>query len=314
MAENKKLIAVCGPTASGKTAIAIKIANKYRGEIVSCDSMQIYKGMDIGTAKPDEEELSKAPHHLIGIIDTDKEFSVVDYIELASNTINDIQQRGKLPILAGGTGLYMHSLVYGIDFDNDSRDENIRKDLYKQFEENGIDELYTELISLDSAAAEKIHKNNTKRVLRALEYIKTTGKKFSEQSVESECEKRYDVLLLVLSYKDTSILYNRINKRVDIMVEKGLEEEVKNFLYEKPYGTTSIQAIGYKEFIPYFSGEVTKEEAIENVKKSSRHYAKRQNTWFRREKDANWVFVDDFESVSDMENHCYKLIDEFLSK
>ena len=309
-----KIIAVCGPTASGKTELAIKIAQKYRGEIVSCDSMQIYKGMDIGTAKPDSDELSMAPHHLIGVIDTDKEFSVVDYIELASKSINEINERNNLPILAGGTGLYMHSLVYGIDFDDNSRDEKIRNELFEEYEKNGIEELYEELIIKDSKAAEKIHKNNTKRVLRALEYIKVTGKKFSEQSLEENCQKRYDVLLLVLSYRNTDILYDRINRRVDIMMEKGLLKEAQEFFTNSNYGNTSVQAIGYKEFIPYFNNEISLQEAVDNIKKSSRHYAKRQNTWFRREKDAVWVFADDYSSREELFEHCYSLVDDFLNK
>lgn len=310
----QKLIAVCGPTASGKTSLAIKIAEKYGGEVVSCDSMQIYKGMDIGTAKPTAEELKKVPHHLVGVIDTDKDFSVVDYIELASEAIGNIHGKNKLPILAGGTGLYMHSLVYGIDFDNDSRDENVRKRLFDEFEKNGIDSLYSELQAKDPASAEKIHRNNTKRVLRALEYMETTGKKFSEQSIESYCTKRYDILLLVLSYKDTSVLYNRINRRVDIMMEQGLENEAKTILFDSKYGPTASQAIGYKEFIPYFNGEITLNEAVETVKLNSRHYAKRQNTWFRREKDATWVFADDYKTEAELHSHCFSLIDEFLNK
>ena len=307
-----KIVAVCGPTASGKTSLAIKIAEKFGGEIVSCDSMQIYKGMDIGTAKPTKEELSKVPHHLIGVVDTDKEFSVVDYIDLASKEIDTIASQKKLPILAGGTGLYMHSLVYGIDFDNDSRDETVRTRLFDEFEKNGIEELYAALCEKDPEAALKIHKNNTKRVLRALEYMETIGKKFSEQSVEEKCEKRYDILLLVLSYKDTSVLYDRINRRVDIMMEAGLLEEAKEILYSPLYGNTASQAIGYKEFLPYFNNEISLAEAVENVKKNSRHYAKRQNTWFRREKDANWVFADSFKDESEMLSHCFSLIDEFI--
>ena len=310
---SNKIIAVCGPTASGKTELAIKIAQKYKGEIVSCDSMQIYKGMDIGTAKPDENELNLAPHHLIGVIDTDKEFSVVDFVDLASKSIEDIKKRDRLPILAGGTGLYMHSLVYGIDFDDNSRDEKMRSELFDEFEKNGIDSLYSELIKLDGKAAEKIHKNNTKRVLRALEYIKVTGKKFSEQSPEENCQKRYDTLLIVLSYRNTDILYERINRRVDIMMEKGLLKEAEEFYKSPDYGSTATQAIGYKEFIPYFNHEISLQEAVENIKKSSRHYAKRQNTWFRREKDAVWVFADDYISREALFDHCYSLIDNFLN-
>lgn len=301
--ENKiKLLAVCGPTASGKTALSIELAKKFNGEIVSCDSMQIYKGMEIGTAKPTEEEMQGIPHHLLGFCDPEETFSVVDFTELAAKAIEDISGRGKRPFLVGGTGLYARSLLKSIQFTENSRDDAVRAALQAEFEACGIDGIYERLWAVDPVAAEQIHKNNTKRVLRAMEYFMVSGKPFSTQAEESKnAVSNYDYIMLCLGFRDREKLYKQIDTRVDIMLSSGLLEEARN--YYDSYGSrgkTSVQAIGYKELFPYFEGKITLEEAVEGIKRETRRFAKRQLTWFRREENTAWLYVDDYSNVNDM--------------
>lgn len=291
----EKVIAVVGPTASGKTVLAIELAKRLTGEIVSCDSMQVYRGMEIGTAKPSASELAEAPHHLIGVVDPETPFSVADYVPMAERAIEGILARHRVPILAGGTGLYARSLLQGVQFEENSRDEALRERLESKLASQGIAPLYEELVRLDPEAALKIHPNNKKRVLRALEYCIVTGEKFSLQSPVSA--PRYDSLLLCIAYRDRQLLYDRINRRVDRMLESGLIEEARDFFSR--FGTssgTAAQAIGYKELLPYFTGEASLETAAEAIKRETRRYAKRQLTWFRREPGVTWIYADDFKT------------------
>ena len=285
--ENKNkipVLAVVGPTASGKTSLAIALAQRLDGEIVSCDSMQIYKGMDIGTAKPTEEEQAAAVHHLIGFLEPTEPFSVSDYVDMAAKIVDDIHAKGKLPILCGGTGLYARSLLGGLVFDEFGRDDALREKLRKEADEIGLEGLYRRLQELDPEAAEKIHPNNQPRLYRALEYCLLSGGKFSDwQKKAAAAESNYNVCMLGIGFHDRDVLYERINRRVDIMFELGLEEEAKGF-YEKyrASGVTSAQAIGYKELFPYFEGLRTLQETRETIQQETRHYAKRQLAWFKR--------------------------------
>lgn len=282
-----KLIVVAGPTASGKTGLGIEIAKAVGGEIISADSMQIYKGMSIATAAPTKEEQSEVAHHLVEFLDKDKNFSVSDYCDLAKKEIEDITNRGKVPVIVGGTGLFINSLVDNIKFIESKTDFELRDNLMKK----DIDELYDELKKIDPIAASKIHKNNKTRVVRALEIYYSSGKTKTMQDDESKSEESpFDVLYFVIGYQDREILYNRINKRVDIMAENGLVLEAKENL-ENATGT-SAQAIGHKELMPYFKGELTIEEALDNLKKETRHYAKRQITWFKKRENAVWLYAD----------------------
>lgn len=310
MNENRKVIAVAGPTASGKTKLAIEIAGKFNGEIISCDSMQVYKGMDIGTAKPTAEELLKVKHHMIGVVEPSAAFSAADYVDMAEGIISGLTQNGKLPVVAGGTGLYARSLLYKVDFDQDSRDDALRAKLTETAENGGIEELYSKLMELDGDL--EIHINNQKRVIRALEYCLVTGRPFSRQSEESSAVPRYDFLMLCISYRDRSKLYDRINARVDAMVSQGLVEEAKEYYNNRVYGTTSVQAIGYKELFPYFDGNSSLEEALENIKRETRRYAKRQLTWFRKEQRIHWLYADDYKNESEFLNEALRIVEKHL--
>lgn len=296
MEKKIKLLAVCGPTASGKTALAVELAKAFNGEIISCDSMQIYRGMEIGTAKPTQEEMQGIPHYLLDFCDPADTFSVVDYINLAERAIQDINARGKHIFLAGGTGLYARSLLRSVPFTDNSRNETVRSALQAEFEQNGIEALYARLCKLDPESAEQIHPNNAKRVIRALEYCITAGEPFSAQAKASKLvESNYDYKMICLGFRDREKLYERINRRVDEMMERGLLQEAKSY-YDR-YGTsgrTSVQAIGYKELFPYFDEQLSLTEAVENIKKETRRYAKRQLTWFRREENTVWLYVDDY--------------------
>ncbi len=280
--EKKPVIVVLGPTASGKTSLSIEIAKRYNGEIISADSMQIYKYMDIGTAKPDEEEKEGIVHHMIDVVLPSDSYSVYDYVKEAKEKISSCHKRNVLPVVAGGTGLYINHLIYNIKLSESSGDEKIRESLLKRQEEEGIEVLYEELIKIDPISAEKIHINNTKRVIRALEVYYSTGKTMAEQNENSRKEDpEYNYIMLMPNH-EREVLYERINERVDVMIKKGLEEEVRGLLnmgYDK--SLNSMQAIGYKEMFSYIDGEDTLDSAIEKIKQNTRRYAKRQLTWFR---------------------------------
>ena len=304
--DNKiKLIAVTGPTASGKTALAIELSKRLDGEIVSCDSMQIYRGMDIGTAKPTKEELAEAPHHLIDILPADAPYSCSDYVKDAEKAIQDIVSRDKTPILCGGTGLYLDRLLKGGNDDEAACDDKLREELKKYHAENGTDALYERLLALDPEAAESIHKNNVKRVMRAIEICLVTGQKKSEiDKKNSEISDKYDHCVITLAFNNRELLYNRIDRRVDIMIEQGLVEEMKSLMAQGVFekSITAAQAIGYKELFPYLRGEASLESCVEELKRASRRYAKRQITWFSGKDYAHKIFVDDGNGIKTFED------------
>lgn len=287
------LIAVVGPTASGKTAAGVMLAKIYDGEVVSADSMQIYKGMSIASAKPTKEEMQGVPHHLIDFADNDVSFSVADYVALAKKTINGIVARGRTPVLVGGTGLYINSLIDNVRFESTCGASAVRDELYAYAETNGAHALWERLNKTDPQAAETIHENNIPRVVRALEVCITTGEKFSVHKVRNAAEESdYNSCIIGLDFHDRAVLYDRINKRVDEMLKNGLVAEAEQFLNNDDLHTAN-QAIGIKELRPYFSGEATLDDCIENIKMQTRRYAKRQLTWFRKRDDINWVYLDE---------------------
>lgn len=296
MEEKLPVVAVAGPTATGKTALGVGLARRFQGEIVSCDSMQVYKGLPIGTAQPTPAEQAQAPHHLVGFLEVEEPFSVSDYVRLAGKAIIDICVRGHLPLLVGGTGLYVRSLLRGFAFEEGARDEELRARLLEDAQRDGPEEMHKRLSALDPDAAWEIHPHNVKRVLRALEYCLLTGEPFSRQAARSrQAESPYQALLICPVYKDRELLYGRINQRVDKMLEEGLLEEAEWFFQRcRQAGTppTAAQAIGYKELFPYFWGEVSLSEAVEQIKRESRRYAKRQLTWFAREPGAQYLYLD----------------------
>ena len=285
------VVVITGPTASGKTSLAVELAKKLGGEVVSADSMQIYKNMDIATAKPTIEETKDIPHHLIGVVDEGSDFSVALYKEMALSAIKDILSRGKLPIVAGGTGLYIDTLVNNTEF-LDFQKSNIREDLEERAKNEGIEALYNELLRVDEETAKKLHINDEKRIIRALEVFLSTGKTISEQCELSHLkESEYRFCIIALSAENRDYLYERINRRVDIMLKTGLIEEAKSF-FSSDASKTAKQAIGYKELKPYLDGHCTLEQAVENLKMQTRRYAKRQLTWFRRNEAVNWLYID----------------------
>ncbi|KGJ48299.1 tRNA delta(2)-isopentenylpyrophosphate transferase [Clostridium sp. NCR] len=287
------LVILTGPTAVGKTNLSIQLAKKMNMEIISADSMQIYKYMDVGSAKVTEDEMNGVKHYLIDEVTPDYSFSVSEFQERANDYINQIVKKGKLPLVTGGTGLYLNSLIYNMDFAKSDADNELREMLRLELEENGIDYMYEKLKSLDEEAANRIHKNNTKRVIRAIE-VCMSGKKMSDFSNDLKLNEKYEPIIIVLN-RDREHLYRRINKRVDIMISQGLEDEVKTLL-NMGYSSdlVSMQGIGYKEIIKYLNNEYTYEEAIEIIKRDSRRYAKRQLTWFRRYENAKWFDLDNY--------------------
>ena len=305
------ILAVAGPTASGKTALGIELAKEYDGEIISADSMQIYKGMDIASAKPSKEEMEEIPHHLIGILDREVSFSAADYVKLANEKIQDVLSRGKLPIIVGGTGLYIDSLLNNVRFAEVKGDENYRKELYETANTQGNAVLYAQLLEKDPEAAESIHMNNVVRVVRALEVIHVTGRKFSDLKAESRLEESpYDSLILGLNTADRSLLYDRINRRVDEMVDAGLVEEAFQIWQEKNI-KTAANAIGYKELIPFFEKTAPLDECISKIKQETRHYAKRQLTWFRRNDRIKWIIIADFSKKCEIFQNAKKTIENY---
>ena len=296
MQEKPTVIVICGPTASGKTKLGIEVANNVDEEIVSADSMQIYKYMDIGTAKPTEEERKQAVHHLVDFVEPNKRYSVSDYKKDATNTIKDILKRKKVPIVVGGTGLYINSLIYNIEYNEIETDLRYREELNKLANET----LYKMAIEIDEEATKKVSQNDKKRLARILEIYKSTGKTKTELEKDSRKELEFDYKIFVLSM-DREILYERINKRVDLMIDQGLIEEVKSLLEKYDEFPTAMQGLGYKEVKEYLDGRLTKEEMIEKIKQETRRYAKRQLTWFRQYKNAIWL--DGLEK-----NNCDKIL------
>lgn len=295
--DKPKVIVICGPTASGKTSLGIKLANRINGEIISCDSMQIYKDMDIGTAKPTLEERKAAKHYLVDFVSPDKRYSVADYKKDAEEVIDKIISEGKTPIIVGGTGLYLNSLVYGIEYPNIETDLKYREELEKKVLVEGLEKLYDEAEKIDPEAIKKISPNDKKRILRILEIYHATGKTKTEMEIESKKKGvKYDYKIFVLNMEREK-LYDRINKRVDIMIENGLEEEVRKLIEKYTKFPTAMQGLGYKEIIEYFDNKITRDEAIEKIKMESRRYAKRQITWFKSYKNAIWLDAENENNV-----------------
>ena len=302
------IIVVLGPTASGKTALAVELAKRYNGEVVSADSMQIYKGMDILTAKPNDAEMQGIKHHLIDFLESDSDFSVADYVKLANSAIDDIASRGKLPILAGGTGLYISSLIDNIKFDETTGDKEFREKLFNLAKEKGNHYLWEQLLEVDETTALSVHENNLPRVIRALEVYEKTGERLSEHKKTSRLEKsRFKPAMIGLTFSDRKLLYDRINKRVDAMISNGLLSEAEE-IYKGKLLNTAHQAIGYKELIPYFSGQASLEDCIEKIKMETRRYAKRQLTWFRRDKRIFWIEVDKYKYLVEIFEKAQKYI------
>ena len=285
----EKVIVICGPTASGKTALSIELAKRINGEIISADSMQIYKYMDIGTAKPTKEEMQGIKHYLLDFVSPEDRYSVAQYKQDAKKAIKEILSKGKVPIIVGGTGLYVDSLIYEIEYSDIKIDEGYRKQLEEIVKEEGLEKLYKRAIEIDPLAMEKISPNDKKRIMRILEIYQSTGKTKTEQEAESRKNPvEYDYKVFAINW-DREILYQRINKRVDIMIEQGLIEEVKSILEKYDKFPTSMQGLGYKEVVDYLNGNYTKEEMIEKIKMETRRYAKRQLTWFRKNKEMIWL-------------------------
>lgn len=305
------VVAVIGPTASGKSDLAVNICRQFNGEAVSADSMQIYKGMDIATAKPTKEEMQGVPHHMIDFLDNTRSFSVAEYQRLAGECILKIHSSDKLPVVVGGTGLYVDTLLDNIRLTDNSFDEEIRKKLIKRLDTDGIEKLYEELKSIDSDYAEKIHINNTKKILRALEVWYSSGITMTQQIKNSYASSPYETCYIGLDAQDRQYLYDRINRRVDLMLERGLEAEARDYL-SLDNASTSSQAIGYKELKPYFNNELTFEQAVDNLKQSTRRYAKRQLTWFRRNKRINWLKIDNYQNKEQLFEAANTIVKSFM--
>ena len=287
--QKEKVIVICGPTASGKTALSIELAKKINGEIISCDSMQIYKDMNIGTAKPTKEEMQGIKHYLLDFVSPDERYSVADFKRDSKKAIKEIIAKGKTPIIVGGTGLYLDSLIYEIEYKDIKFDEEYRKKLEERVNKEGLNELYKEAKKVDPIAIEKISENDKKRILRILEIYNATGKNKTQQEIESrKQEVEYDYKVYALNW-DREKLYDRINRRVDIMIEQGLVEEVKEILNKYKKFPTAMQGLGYKEVVEYLEGKCSKEEMIEKLKMETRRYAKRELTWFRKNKQTVWL-------------------------
>ena len=296
MIKNKKpLIIIAGPTACGKTGVSVELAKMIGGEIISADSMQVYKYMDIGTAKISRDEMQGIKHYLVDELYPDEDFSVAVFKNKAKEYISQVHQNGNIPILVGGTGFYINAVLYDNDFDDNKADNTVRENLREYIEKNGADALYERLKAVDPDACNTIHKNNTKRVIRALEFYETTGKRISEHNrLEREKEPYYDSKFFVLNM-DRKKLYERIDKRIDLMLADGLIDEVKMLYGRYDSSLVSMQGLGYKEIIAYLKGECTLDEAVYILKRDTRHFAKRQLTWFRHQCTGVWVNMDEFD-------------------
>ena len=303
------IIAIVGPTASGKTRLSVELAARLGAEIISFDSMQIYRGMDIGTAKPTLEERRSIPHHMIDIADPREDFSVSRFVEEADKVLQDILSRGKPVVLVGGTGLYIDSLMKGLEF-APLPQSGVREELTRIAQEEGIEVIMERLRAVDPESAERIHPSNQKRVIRALEIYLESGKTMTQHNLETqEKPPKYEPLWIGLDYVNRETLYSRINRRVDLMLEQGLLEELKSLLAQGiPETATSMQAIGYKEFLGYLRGECTLQEAADLLKQSSRRYAKRQRTWFYRNPKVNWLMLEDEPNFDKVLESCLPLL------
>jgi tRNA dimethylallyltransferase len=307
-----KILCVAGPTATGKTALGVYMCRRFDGEVISCDSMQIYKGMDILSAKPSDEEMQGIPHHLMGVRDIREPYSAALFVSDAKKCADDIIARGKVPVLVGGTGLYYNSFIDNIKFLPDSKDPEIRRELNERAEREGIDGLFAQLCDTDPETAAKIGKSNPSRVLRALEIFLATGTTQSRQNELSKSEPPvFDHFTAGLKCADRKVLYDRCDARVDKMFVQGLENEVRA-VPELDRSSTAAQAIGYKELLPFINGNMSRDEASSLLKKSTRHYAKRQLTWFLRRTDITWYDIDGYSSFSELEKDAGDAAEKFL--
>ena len=289
----QKIYIIAGPTASGKSAAAVRLAKKIGGEVISADSMQVYRGMNIGTAKVTAEEMQGIPHHLIDIMEPTEEFNIHIFQKLCKKAIREISERGRIPIICGGTGFYIQSVLYDIDFTEEDTDMSYRRELEGLYKEKGGEILFEMLKAVDPASCEAIHPNNIKRVIRALEYHKETGGRISEHNEEQRRKKAaYDAGFYIL-YDERPLMYERIDRRVERMIEDGLVDEVRRLREYVPRNAVSMQGLGYKEIYAYLEGECSLEEAVYILKRDTRHFAKRQITWFKREKDTCWIKPDE---------------------
>ena len=303
--EKSKVIVICGPTASGKTALSIELAKRINGEVVSADSMQIYKDMDIGSAKVTKEEMQGIKHYLVDCVSPDERYSVANYKLDAKKAIEEILKKGKTPIVVGGTGLYIDALIYEIEYQDVKINESYRKELESIKQNQGLEVLYERAVKIDPEAMKKISPNDSKRIMRVLEIYEATGKNKTEQEAESRLKEipyNYKVFAITM---DREKLYERVNKRVDIMIENGLIEEVKELLKKYKEFPTAMQALGYKEVKEYLDGKLTKQEMIDKIKQESRRYAKRQLTWFRKNKQTIWI-----DGLNDMQKNINIILED----
>jgi len=287
---SKKIVVICGPTASGKTALSIALAKAFDGEVVSADSMQIYRRMDIGTAKPSLEERDSVPHHMLDVAEPGEAYSVSRYVEEATACVEDIFARGKLPIICGGTGLYIDGLIRGTDYQPAGTDNGIRQQLEEEWEQQGAQAMMARLAAVDPDSAARLHLSDKRRILRALEVYLSTGETITVHNARTRAiAPRYEALMIGLNTDPRQILYDRIDRRVGIMLEQGLLQEVQTLLEDGLLEGTAAQAIGYKELLAYFRGEMTLDTAADLIRQKSRNYAKRQLTWFRRDERVKWI-------------------------
>lgn len=303
-----KTVFIAGPTASGKTALGAALAEKFGGEVVSADSMQIYKGIHIASAAPDSSEMLGVPHHMLEFLEPEQSFSVAEYVNAARGVIADINARGKLPFVVGGTGLYISSLADNTVYADEPTDLDLRKELNTLFDKEGAEKMLERLSVFDPESAARLHPNNRRRIIRAFEVYKLTGHSITEQNILSKAGEKYiEPLLIGITYRDREKLYERINRRVDIMLENGLEDEARAALSRSSGG--AVQAIGHKELAEYIKGECSLSEAAESLKRQTRRYAKRQLTWFKRDKRINWIYADE---SADPAGEAEKLIEQFI--
>ncbi|EFB76685.1 tRNA (adenosine(37)-N6)-dimethylallyltransferase MiaA [Subdoligranulum variabile] len=307
--DRPRVVAIGGPTATGKTALSVGLAKRFGGEIINADSMQVYRELSVGTAKATEEERSGIQHHLLDFLPPEESYSVADFVEAATELIPQITALGHLPLVVGGTGLYITSLLNGITFAPERSDPAIRKTLQQEAEEKGAGELYDRLKKIDPEYAAKVHPHNLPRIIRALELFQITGRRMSEQQQSSRPEiPPYRSLCLCLTCRDRGTLYRRIDQRVDTMLEQGILPEAKMVWQHKGQYQTAAQAIGYKEFFPYFEGTQSLEECTVRLKQATRQYAKRQLTWFRHQNEAVWLYTDE----EDVLARATELVHDFL--
>ncbi len=311
MIKKIKTVFIVGPTASGKTALSIELAKKFGGEIISADSMQIYKGIHIASAAPDEAEKQGIPHHLLEFLDTDNQFSVADYVAAAKEKIFEINNRGNLPIVVGGTGLYISSLADNTSYLEEKVDINLRERLENEFDNIGAENMLLKLSEFDKESAEKLHPNDRRRIIRAFEVYLSTGKTKTEQNeLSHKNESPIEPFMIGITYNDREKLYERINKRVDIMLENGLLKEAVE-VYEKRNSSGGFQAIGHKELYGFIEGKISLDEAAEILKMQTRRYAKRQLTWFRKDTRINWIYADIAENPTE---EALRLTENFLKE